>query len=124
MKGVEKIMRMLDSLLLERKHQAPESERLRSAYLSPKWAATDVAFEDFVMDMFRRPFTCDAEELRLLDESWPRGDRFKTGAERIRVKHLPDLRRWVSKQRQGQHGAAATAEPPPPAPPADGAGHL
>ena len=78
-KGVEKIMRMLDSLLLERKQQAPENERLRSAYLSPKWAATDAAFEEFVMELFRRPFSCNAEELRALDASWPRSDRFKVG---------------------------------------------
>jgi hypothetical protein len=51
--GVEKIQRALDELLVKRKSQATEGERLRSAYLLPAWTETHEKFEEFVLRQFR-----------------------------------------------------------------------
>ena len=40
MKGIEEIQRSLGELLIKRKTQATENERLRTAYLSPSWTET------------------------------------------------------------------------------------
>jgi hypothetical protein len=52
MKGVEEIQRSLDELLIKRKTQATENERLRTAYLSPSWTETHENFEAFVLGRF------------------------------------------------------------------------
>ena len=88
MKGVESIISMLHAHLMpKRKMQDTENERLRAAHLSPAWGPTNIAFDDFVMDLFERALDADSAEL---DAKWPRGGRFEEGFLKISLVYLPD----------------------------------
>jgi hypothetical protein len=54
MKGVEFIQKMLDELLLKRRDYCSEQERLRKAYLQPKWAHTNAEYRQFVAFFFEK----------------------------------------------------------------------
>jgi len=86
MKGIEEIQRSLDELLIKRKTQATENERLRTAYLSPSWTETHEKFEAFVLGRFEAA----------LNEAKPAAeaeDRFAAGLVKIDDKYLPELPR-------------------------------
>jgi hypothetical protein len=92
MKGVEEIQRSLDELLIKRKTQATENERLRTAYLSPSWTETHEKFEAFVLGRFEAA----------LNEAKPAAeaeDRFAAGLVKIDDKYLPELLTWARAQR-------------------------
>jgi hypothetical protein len=57
MKGVEAIQRTLDALLIRKKAQSTEGERLRTAYLSPAWEATNLALSRSFSKSLSRPLT-------------------------------------------------------------------
>jgi hypothetical protein len=106
MKGVEAIISMLHTATMpERKHQDTENQRLRAAYLTPAWDTTNTAFDAFVLGLFNDALAPDSS---VLDAKWPRGDRFREGAERIVAKHLPELEGWLKQQRAGGSANAAT----------------
>ncbi len=108
MKGVESIISMLhDHLMPNRKMQGTENERLRAAYLSPAWGPTNIAFDDFVKDLFERALDADTADL---DAKWPRGDRFHEGFEKITKLHLPDLKSWLLQQKPDVADDAAAIE--------------
>ncbi len=94
MKGVEAIQRTFDELLIRKKAQSTEGERLRTAYLSPAWDDTHVAFDSFLLKKFTSALdgTWDTG-------AWPRADRFAAGMANIDSKTLPDLLRWARDQR-------------------------
>ena len=104
LKGVESIQRKLDELLLRRKPQATELERLRAAYLTPAWNETNAAFAAFIVSLFNECLNGDADKRAALDAGWPRRDRFSIGVARIKEKHLPDLLAWVKKQEGTESG--------------------
>jgi hypothetical protein len=54
MKRVVFIQKMLDELLLKHKGHCSEQERLRKAYLQPKWAHTNAECRQFVTFFFRK----------------------------------------------------------------------
>ena len=85
---------MLEDLVLARKKQASENEKLRSAYLSPRWAQTNADSKAFVVGLFAEAL--EAEEGRR--EAWPRGNRFEAGFTKINERHLGDLGAWFTKQ--------------------------
>jgi hypothetical protein len=60
MKGVEFIQKMLVESLLKRKDHFSEQERLRKAYLQPKWAHTNAEYRQFVTFFSERPLTATA----------------------------------------------------------------
>jgi len=74
-KGIHGVERMLEDLVLARKKQASENEKLRSAYLSPRWAQTNAGSKAFVVGLFAEAL--EAEEGKR--EAWPRGNRFEAG---------------------------------------------
>jgi hypothetical protein len=102
MKGVEAIQRTLDALLIRKKAQSTEGERLRTAYLSPAWEATNLAFESFLFKKFESALdgTWDTG-------AWPREDRFVVGMDKIQSKVLPDLLRWARDQTKLRGAAQA-----------------
>ena len=97
LKGVEEIQRALDELLLQRKPQAKENDRLRAMYLSPAWTDTHEKFDDFVLRKFQSALDGGACEW-----SSVRGtvrDRFGAGMANIKAKVIPELKVWAQKQR-------------------------
>ena len=98
MKGVESILSMLrEKLVPGRKLQdTTESQRLRDAYLTPAWGATNIAFDEFVMGLFEKGLAADTAEV---DAKWPMRDRFKQGAAKLFSSCIPELKAWIDKQR-------------------------
>jgi len=97
LKGVVEIQRALDELLLQRKPQAKENDRLRAMYLSPAWTDTHEKFDDFVLRKFQSALDGGACEW-----SSVRGtvrDRFGAGMANIKAKVIPELKVWAQKQR-------------------------
>jgi hypothetical protein len=96
MKGVESILTMLrEKLVPDRKLQDTESQRLRDAYLTPAWGATNIAFDEFVMGLFEKGLAADTAEV---DAKWPLRDRFKQGATKLFSTFISELKAWIDKQ--------------------------
>jgi hypothetical protein len=100
-KGVEAIQKMLDELLLKRKGHGSEQERLRKAYLQPKWAHTNAEYRKFVTGLFEKALDGDD----VFKNSWPDVDRFAVGMERIKsdgakgiINGTSGLATWAKKQ--------------------------
>ena len=73
MKGVDKIVQQIDSLLLARKTAVSEHQKLRSAYLTSSWDHTNLKYGEFVSAIFERALS-DDENFR---ESWAQCEIFR-----------------------------------------------
>ena len=119
MSGVSACKSELRQLLLHRKRQKTELQRLREKYVSRPWAETNQKLDAFIMELF----TGALEGERGQDE-WPDSDRFHTGISRVFDTHLPRLAKWVEKQKNLERMVAAPAQEPAAAagmPPAEAA---
>ncbi len=104
MSGVYQCKKELRELLLSRKDETSELKRLRASYLKPRWAATSIKFDEFVLDMFQK-----ALDGAYPEDMWPYQDEFKAGMDRVFLVHLPRLRNRVEKQKSSRAGAGAAA---------------
>lgn len=96
-----------EKLIPDRKPQDTETERLRAAYLTPAWAATNTAFDAFVENLFEKGLADNTAEV---DAKWPRSDRFQAGASKLLARYIPELDSWINQQKSTP-GGLADAEP-------------
>ena len=96
MKGVDKIVQQIDSLLLARKTAVSEHQKLRSAYLTSSWDHTNLKYGEFVSAIFERALS-DDENFR---ESWAPCEIFEKGISRILAEKgiFSGLEKWVNAQ--------------------------
>lgn len=94
MKGINAIIRMLDKLIVKRKLQQREHQRLKDAYLTKCWDHTNTKYDAFVLDIFTNALDGNTDT----KAGWPVSDRFEEGIAKIKKEHkgvLQGLEVWV-----------------------------
>jgi len=60
--------------------------------LKPRWAATNIELDAFVLEMIQK-----ALDGAYPEDTWPYQDEFIAGMDRVFSVHFPRLRNWVEK---------------------------